>query len=245
MTTIINRQRDDSMLSPLPKLFDPEKPCFIMASGPSMENVGATQFTGLQHITVNETWRKFNHAQVQFSIDSTWWTEFGKEYREKRPHQFAARSSWNVENDKIAELYKAALYRQSRSGLRGNPQQDFGFDTTPGYVRGNNSGAVAINLAWHLGARLIILLGFDMRLVPEDQPRPDYKSRMVIHKRIHWYNENMGRCNPNEGTFTRIFIPCIESMAPEAEAAGCRIVNCTPDSALTCFERGYYGDYLK
>lgn len=84
-----------------------------------------------------------------------------------------------------------------------------------------NTGGLAINLAAFWGATEIALLGFDMKLDAAGRP--------------HWFG------NHPEGLIqTQRFADWIASMqviARDASDRGIRIVNCTPDTALECFER--------
>lgn len=97
--------------------------------------------------------------------------------------------------------------------LRHDPHAALSHD--PRRLAGFCGGSSAINLAFLLGASEVVLLGFDMRggnwHANHRQPnvRPDY--------------------------FRAAFIPALERMAPELAAAGCRVLNATPGSALRCF----------
>lgn len=87
-----------------------------------------------------------------------------------------------------------------------------GLSDNPGWVRGNNGGYQAINAAALTGAKLIILLGMDMRAghwhEPWPMPEPNYETALV----------------PN---FATMINPLSE--------LGVQVVNATPNSALECF----------
>ncbi len=87
--------------------------------------------------------------------------------------------------------------------------------------QGSNSGYQAINLACHLGAKRIILLGYDMQFGPEGQTH-------------HHGDHPKGMNNPAEGLF-KTWIERFATIVPDLERAGVEIINCTPDSALKCF----------
>jgi hypothetical protein len=82
-----------------------------------------------------------------------------------------------------------------------------------------NSGAQAVNLAYLFGARRILLLGFDMKLGPngEKHHHPDHPSPCVQSQTFEEWIRKFG------------------ILAEELKAAGCEVINCTPDSALKCF----------
>lgn len=84
-----------------------------------------------------------------------------------------------------------------------------------------NSGAQAINLAYLFGARRILLVGYDMKLGPngEKHHHPDHPSPMVQSQTFgDWIHK-------------------FEFLAKDLKDAGCEVVNCTTDTALTCFPR--------
>ena len=92
-----------------------------------------------------------------------------------------------------------------------------GFDPTPGCVRtGNNSGYQAVHVAAQAGCARILLCGFDMRggHWHERHPRP-----------LRDHGEGI------YGGWIREF----NKLAPILERRGVEVINCTPNSALTCF----------
>jgi hypothetical protein len=93
-----------------------------------------------------------------------------------------------------------------------------GFDPDPSFIRtGNNSGYQALHVAIHAGARRILLCGFDM------------------HGQ-HWFGEHPhGLADAISDVQRKLFIPEFEKLAPLLPEMGVDVVNCTPDSALTCF----------
>jgi len=89
----------------------------------------------------------------------------------------------------------------------------------PTHVCGLDSGTSCINLAYHFGATEIILLGYDMtggRWFTGEWPHP-----MPVIPEEH---------------FRRHMAP-LQALAADARAKGLRIVNCSPISRVTAFER--------
>jgi hypothetical protein len=89
----------------------------------------------------------------------------------------------------------------------------------PTMVAGFDAGTSAINLAMLFGATEILVLGFDM-----------------IGGR--WFNGEIPHYlpQPPESDFQR-HMSVLPSLAVDAQAKGVRIVNCSPISRVTCFER--------
>ncbi len=94
-----------------------------------------------------------------------------------------------------------------------------GLSTEQGTIyRGGNSGYQAVNLAYLLGARRILLLGFDM---------------CIEGKKRHWFGDHPGKLNmaSNYKNFARAF----ESIVPAKY--GIEILNLSRRTALDCFPR--------
>lgn len=107
---------------------------------------------------------------------------------------------------------------------RGKP---VGIDSAPGKISwGRHTGASVINFAYHLGANPIVLLGYDMRRV-DDKP--------------NWHDQHP--C-PDKNPYDR-FLKSFPPIRRDAEALGLKIINCTPNSALTIFPMMSLEDFLK
>lgn len=87
----------------------------------------------------------------------------------------------------------------------------------PTMVCGFDAGTSAINLAVLFGASEIVLLGYDM-----------------VGGR--WFSDRHYLPNPPESDFIRHMTP-LPAIAADAKRKGVRIVNCSPVSRVTCFER--------
>lgn len=86
-----------------------------------------------------------------------------------------------------------------------------------GVCNGRNSGYQALQLAAWLGAARVLLLGFDMR---------------QVEGRMHWHPEHPVATPAN---IFQGWLDCFEQLAPELEKRGCKVINCTPGSALKVF----------
>ncbi len=86
---------------------------------------------------------------------------------------------------------------------------------SPAHVGGYDSGTSAIHLAYLFGATEIVLLGYDMT-------------------GGHFCKHPLQR--PPADHFKRHMEP-LEAMAEDAKRKGVRIVNCSPTSAVTAFEK--------
>ena len=83
-------------------------------------------------------------------------------------------------------------------------------------IYGKNGGYQAINLAAHTGVKKIILIGFDQRF-------PGNKS--------HWFGDHPDRVRSVYTNWTGNW----QSMIEPLKRLKIKIINCTPESALTVF----------
>jgi hypothetical protein len=105
-----------------------------------------------------------------------------------------------------------------------------GFEDRPDAIRtGRNSGYQALHLAAHFGARRIILLGYDMQATGGETHFHGYHARPMN--------------NPGPGNFAR-WREHFAELAPELEKRGMEVINCTRETALTCFRRMSLEDVL-
>lgn len=124
-----------------------------------------------------------------------------------------------------------------------------GLSLDPLWIRGGgNSGYQAVNLAVHLGAKKIVLIGFDMK---------------GSGGKVHWHDAHPpGMNNPRDGRFIvvptadggtqRIFskgnfenwCETFATAVPDLERAGVEVVNATEVSALTVFPMARLEDVL-
>jgi hypothetical protein len=102
------------------------------------------------------------------------------------------------------------------------PQNGTGLSLDPQYlVTGHNSGYQALNLAVLSGAKKIILLGYDGREPPQGQP-------------THWFGDHPRR---EPSAVFELYRQSFKSGAAAIKAAGVRVINCSPGSAVDAFEK--------
>lgn len=99
-----------------------------------------------------------------------------------------------------------------------------GIDTTPNSVAWNRcSGFSAINFAYHLGSRKIVLLGFDMN---------------HNGKQRNWHNDHKEKCTLREAdTRYSHYLTCCPVIQKDANRLGVRIINTNLNSAIEVFEK--------
>lgn len=177
-----------------------------LGTGPSLtaEDVAFVQGKA-PVIAVNDAYRLAPWADVLYACDAKWWDV----------HQGVP----SVAGMKLTLEARAEQW----PGVRGLARTgDRGIETDPTGVRtGQNSGYQAMNVAVHLGARRILLLGYDMAPSAEG--------------RSHWFGDHplrLRRPSPY-ALFRDRFASAVEPLA----ALGVEVINCSRQTALTCFPR--------
>lgn len=165
----------------------------ILASGPSLcdEDIDAAKASGHRLITVNETHWRAGRPDHHVADDLSWWR-----HNLDIVHPSAKR--WTV----------------SRQAAK-----RYGLNKLP-YYQHHLSGITAIKLAIHLGAKRIILLGYDCQ---------------ATDGQSHWHGDHSAQVRPNPKPYDferwrRLFDRFAATLP-----AGVEVINCSRETALTCF----------
>lgn len=186
--------------------------CVIIASGPSAVDV-ISQYDGRKPggwpvIAINNSWRLCPDADILYACDAAWWAHHIEETAGFR----GIKASLDpVSQKKWPEIVR--IWNRHDTAFQ------FGM---PGEVgAGGNSGFQALNLAVSIGCKEIALVGFDMR----------------IDRGLHWHGKHkQGLNNPSDLTMPN-WVANFTNAAPLIARHGVKVWNCSPVSALDCFEK--------
>lgn len=175
----------------------------ILGGGPSLTqaDVDLCRGKGLV-IAINDAYRLAPWADVLYAADAKWWA-WHKGVPDFRGLKFS------LQPDAAQWPGVTVLTNTGEQGLELNPG---------GLRTGRNSGYQAINLAVHLGATRLVLLGYDMQLTGG---------------KAHWFGEHPDRQHSPYATFLERFTHIVEPLA----AVGVEVVNSSRETALTLFPR--------
>jgi len=179
---------------------------YIIGGGPSLKNFDFRQLAGSKTIAINKAIFFHTQADVLYWTDVRFYTWYKNEIDNYKGLKFALKAGGQYTND-IKVLKKGKAY-----GLETDRQT---------LAHGNNSGYAAINLAYHLGAKRIILLGFDMASNGRDS---------------HFHDGYPTRAAGNK-MFQDKFLPGFKQLATELDGSGITILNASPYSKLTVFPK--------
>jgi hypothetical protein len=140
---------------------------YIIAGGPSLVGFDWKWFANKATIGINRAHEVLPDARALWWTDYRFWDLHSEAILRHRAPLLAAAF------DKFRRTYPERVTRYRLTGMKG-------LDLNPGCIRhGNNGGHAALNLAVQLGARRIILVGYDF-----------YRS--VIDDKIvdHWHDSH-------------------------------------------------------
>jgi hypothetical protein len=179
----------------------PEATVVCLGSGPSLTREDVAAVRGRARvIAINTTYTLAPWADVLYACDARWWN-WQRGARDFTGLRFALTKDaarWGVQ---VLKNTGTNGLEHDRSGLR----------------NGRNSGYQAVNLAVHLGARRIVLLGYDMQKGPQGVQ--------------HWHPEHPVRLAPSYDRWRQMF----ESLVAPLARLGVEVINCTRRTALTAF----------
>lgn len=166
-----------------------------LASGPSLtaEDCFRVKDAGLRTITTNDTSKRAPWADIALAADHGWW----QQHMHEMP---PTPERWTCSYAAVREFPQLELFRTN--------------------LPTRNTGAKAIELAIHLGAAQVILLGFDCSL----------------DNGVHWHGYHERTTNP-DAAIVQDWVGHFEAAAQFAKDRGVRVVNCSRHTTLTCFER--------
>lgn len=210
-----------AVAAPIPRAW-PNSTIVLIAGGPSLSR---GQITSVYHawaegrvrvLGCNDAYRLAPWMDGLYGADLRWWE-----------HHI----------DAVRLTHMALLWSQHYEAC-----QRYGLWHTPGeYVPGisldparihlgqgaAHSGYQLLNIAVHMGAKRILLLGYDCRLAAG---------------RRHWFGDHPAQMT---GHMDWSRAPGVyAAAAPQLAELGIDVINCTPESAIACFPRGRVGTLL-
>lgn len=193
-----------------------------LASGPSLNAEDCAYVHGkAKVIAVNDGIRfSKDFADVLYSSDVRFWRYY-KGMPDFHGLKYAIEQGRGAKRRGFEKWPDIAVLRNTGDpGLEQSPE---------GLKTGRNSGAAAINLAVHLGASRILLLGYDMNTGPNGQ--------------AHFF----GQHPPGLQTHApyQVFRRMFEAMVAPLRALGIEVINCTERSSLECFPKRQLREVLR
>lgn len=200
------------------------KTVFCLASGPSLTREVVEKVRSHPTVVVNSSCMLAPWATVLFFTDSGW-------YEPRR----GVVAEWDGLVVSMSKWAKVELPdKVKRIKTVGDPDLPCAFPPVgSGTVRqGRSSGHTAISLAIAMGAREVVLLGYDCRVV---DGREHHHAEYLVDGRIHYDVEKEDPRWNNKREYPTVFVRGYEGWNAAAQKLGVQILNATPGSAITEF----------
>ncbi len=181
---------------------------FIVGGGPSALHADLSTLRGRKVIAINSSWRAMPWADFLVFSDNRWWAEHGPilldESQRQRPAVFGGRIVAVTTTITLPVLYEVG--RENKPGLCRDPGAVMIRRTTL---------TAALNLAYHLGASRMILLGVD--------------GKAAENGRTHHHEAHPWPQRPGCWDEQRVDVAAI---AADLAREGIKVINASPGSAL-------------
>lgn len=192
------------MIEKILNSFSERRPFVCLATGPSLALEDINYVKDKCHtIAVNDAFRLANWCDILYSCDKKWWDSHNGV-----PHF----PGFKISLEKTVYKDVFSLTQGKRFGLS---------YTWPIVCTGDNSGYQAVNLAVLLGAKKIILLGYDMGYGKDGKK--------------HFFGDHKTLLNPREEKL-KLWASYFGRLKKEL-TSDIEIINCSCVSMITCFER--------
>jgi len=187
----------------------------LCATGPSLteEVVETIRKYKDDHVIfgINDSYRIIDFLDEHYACDEKWWKAWGADFREKYPHL----SAWAYGDN--ASEYGVKVIKGFYNGGLSLRQDKIHY--------GSNSGYQALNIAFLMGGRKFILVGYNMQR---------------IKNKTHFFGEHMHGM-ANNSPYNMIVQNYNTIQGPLTDLVG----NCTENSALKCFRKGNLEEELQ
>lgn len=201
----------------VPRMFEGET-IACLATGPSLTAADVDYCRGRARVmAINDAWRLAPWADCLYSSDRRWWPFY-----------------------KGVPSFTGLKFGIGSGQMKCNPFREYpeirvlkntgytGLELDPGGLRnGRNSGFAAVNLAVHLGAKRILLLGYNMSAA----------------RGAHFFGDHPVGLMQNTGLYPG-FRRTFDSIVEPLKVLGVEVFNCTEHSSLSAFPMAPLRDVL-
>jgi len=174
---------------------------YLIGCGPSVRRDDVERLRGRRVIAINDSVFLAPWADVLYACDARWWQT-----------RITRLGGFRCQRFTLADVPGTRRLRNTG---------ETGLETEPDGLRtGKNSGYQAINLAYHLGATRIVLIGYDLR---------------VVGGAMHWNARPELQTAAGFSRTLSPMLPMFDTLVEPLRRSGVEVVNATPGSALRCW----------
>jgi hypothetical protein len=191
-----------------------------VASGPSLtaeQGFLISCASGWKVIAINNTWQRVPMADVLYACDQQWWKRYHMDVAAKFRGECWTGDRWAAHKYGLCHVQ---LYDKPGLCLEHGT-----------IYSGANSGYQAVNLAYHFGAREILLVGYDMQMTyGMSHWHGDHPQGLIPMPAVGYSGSG---CDPEFPQWVDRF----EVMADDLHSANVAVTNCSIETALPWFPR--------
>ncbi len=200
----------------------PSNTVVCIGTGPSLTNeqVETARAKGYTLYCCNNAIQLAPDAALLYAVNLKWWDRYWPEVAHLRCEKWTT----NIE--------AARKYGLSWVGERNAP----GLSVNPDYIHhGHGSGYSLVSMAFRNGAARIVLLGYDLKYAANY----DGRTQTIGSSPRHFFGEYPAEMRhwPSVQVKDGVHVELRELYRSIAEQGLVEVINCTPDSAIDCFER--------
>ena len=193
-----------------------------IATGPSVtqEQVDTARDKGFTLYACNNAIQLAPDAKLLYGCNLAWWEHYWHEVRD------LPCDKWTTNIEAAGKYDLNWIAEKFIWGLSEDPNV---------ISHGHGSGFSLVSMAHRAGADQIILLGYDLKYAPDYDPHNRYPGSTprhffgeYPHKMQHW---------PSAQVKKGLHVELLELYRSVHRQGLVEIINCTPDSAIDCFER--------
>lgn len=157
-----------------------------------------------------------------FATNHEWWDHYWGREDGPRSHHC---EKWTNSQGAATKYGLNFIDSRNKRGLSQKPDR---------IHHGHSSGFCLLNLAYLMGAERIVLLGYDMRYASDYGGKPEY----VGSTPRHYFGEYPSPLQhwPKVQVKQGVHIELVSFYEAVAKQELVEIINCTPGSAVTCFQ---------
>ena len=193
-----------------------------IGTGPSLtiEQVDTARDKGFTLYACNNGYQLAHDASLLYGCNYRWWQHYWPSVR------FLKCEKWTVNRSAANEFGLNWIAETNKPGL----------STDPNIIHhGHGSGYSLVSMAYRNGADRIVLLGYDLKYAGDY----DGKQQIIGSTPRHFFDEYPAAMQhwPSVSVKGGVHVELVELYRSIREQGLIEIINCTPDSAIDCFER--------
>ena len=191
-----------------------------IGSGPSLSEyqINKVRESCIPTIAVNNAYFEANWAEYMFAADAKWWKHYYDDVMKIKDRT----------GTKLYTLEGVLKQVEKRKPYCRNNIEEVPFEREPGLgidrlCHGGNSGYLAVNLAFLMGAKKIILVGYD---------------HQHTNNKSHFHGDHDPKIFNRNADYTELWVDRFAQLSKDLNDHGIDLVNCSTETAIDSCRKG-------